>query len=216
MRKSQIELWMLSKFAILFFILALAIFLFTVSQSEKSGLCSVEAGSQAQIISNSISNVLNNPIEDQQLVVKLPSAITLGSGLSAYLVNITYTNQSAGPSLIAVQAFSNTGNCVSNPQTVSFSSNVNVNFIDVNGDNLPLSPVKNTNINQMVLSANPSFVSLPNQFFLLVIKCTSKSKPTLPPYLFVITCVQTKLSLCSGYGIYNTNNLLINKACGFS
>ena len=96
---------MLSKFAILFFILALAIFLFTVSQSEKSGLCSVEAGSQAQIISNSISNVLNNPIEDQQLVVKLPSAITLGSGLSAYLVNITYTNQSAGPSLIAVQAF---------------------------------------------------------------------------------------------------------------
>lgn len=206
---------MLSKFAILFFILALAIFLFTFSQNEKAGLCSVEAGSQAQLISNSINSVINNPVEDQQLIIKLPPAITLGNGLSTYAVNITYINQSSGPSLISIQANSNTGNCNSNPQTVSLPSNILVTFFDDTNSTLTqINPQKIYSINQMVLTARPSNLGYNQQFYVLIIKCTSKTNAALS-YLFITTCTQTDASACSGYGIYNTANNQINNDCGF-
>ena len=203
---------MLSKFAILFFILALAIFLFTVSETEKSGLCSTEAGAQSTLITNSISSVLNNPVEDQQLVVKLPPAITLGSGLSAYTINVTLIQQQNSPSIINVQSQSTQVGC-SSQQSVFFPNNTIVNFFN---DGNPVSSIlSGTNIQQTVLTAYPSGLNTRTYFF-IIIKCTSKQHSASPPYLFVIECSNQIASKCSGYGIYNTNNVNINSACGFS
>ncbi|MCL5011564.1 MAG: hypothetical protein M1594_01565, partial [Candidatus Marsarchaeota archaeon] len=171
MKKSQIELWMLSKFAILFFILALAIFLFTVSETEKSGLCSTEAGAQSTLIANSISSVLNNPVEDQQMVVKLPPAITLGSGLSAYTINVTLIEQSNAPSIINIQSQSTQIGC-SSQQSVFFPNNTIVNFFNDSTSVSP-TPLNGTNIQQTVLTASPSGLNTRTHFF-IIIKCTNK------------------------------------------
>jgi hypothetical protein len=202
---------MLSKFAILFFIMALAIFLFGFSQTEKAGLCSVEAGSQAAMISNSISNVLNNPVEDQQLLVKLPPAITLGSGLSAYTINVTYINSTASFSTIEVAVGSTSGGGCEASKSVYFPSNVNVSFYN------DANPITNQTIpGQILLTASPSALTGSRAHFFLIIKCTNKKITPFPPYLFVIACTQPVASSCSGYGIYNTNNTAVNNDCGFS
>ena len=208
MKKSQIELWMLSKFAILFFILALAAFLFIVSETEKAGLCSTEAGAQSALVANSINNVLNNPVEDQQVVVKLPSAITLGSGLSAYTINMTYIKQSNAPSIINVQTQSTTSVGCSSQKSVFFPNTIKVYFIPASGGQIP-----SANTNQMSLTAYPSSQNSPTRF-IIIIKCTSKTQAGRN-YLFVITCAQTDASLCYGYGIYNPGST-INNLCGFS
>jgi len=87
--RGQIELWMLTKMAMLFFLAALAMTMVNFSSNEKQALCASQAQAVARSVSGSIQQVINAPAEDERKVIPLESTLSIGSGeFSGYSVFI--------------------------------------------------------------------------------------------------------------------------------
>ncbi|MEM4255337.1 MAG: hypothetical protein QXR53_03340 [Candidatus Norongarragalinales archaeon] len=88
--KSQIELSMLTRFAMVFFITSLALIVLLFSNAEQKGLCQTQAELAARQIASSINQVLTSPAEDERKLVPLVAALNVGEkDRSRYVVNIT-------------------------------------------------------------------------------------------------------------------------------
>jgi len=95
--KGQIALWMLTKFAMIFFILALALVLLGYSGVEKKNLCVTRAQGLASAIRSSIANVLTAPVEDERKVIPLERVLSIGeSDYVKYKIKITNLQASGG------------------------------------------------------------------------------------------------------------------------
>ncbi len=89
-KRGQIAMWMLTKFAMIFFIGALALILLSVADIEKEGLCNVAAERANKMITSAFIQMLNSPVEDERRVIPLESALSIGKeDLARYEVNIT-------------------------------------------------------------------------------------------------------------------------------
>lgn len=79
MTRGQIELWMLTKMAMLFFLVGLALVLTNFVGQEKRVICSSQAQSVARSIAGSITQVVNAPAEDERKVFPLEPVLSIGS-----------------------------------------------------------------------------------------------------------------------------------------
>ncbi len=73
--KAQMELWVLTKIAMLFFIISLALIAVNISNTEKSALCGEQALATGRIIASNINQVLTAPVEDARVVYKFEPTI---------------------------------------------------------------------------------------------------------------------------------------------
>ncbi|MBI5229674.1 hypothetical protein HY991_06200 [Candidatus Micrarchaeota archaeon] len=217
--RSQISMWMLTKFAMVFFISALALILFAFVKTESETLCSSQAETVAKSVSQGINSVLNLPAEDYRVIVPLESSLSIGrSDFVRYSVNIT--NLATGK--IAVL-----GTKVS---TGSFSIYVRA---DAKGcDSGSSSPYENMvvhligqdrgikNIGGTDRTVLQLFPSHPYQksYYAVIIKCREKYWP--PPtasvktplkHLFVIDCKKSNVEECD-----KLDTAYIDKCCGWS
>ena len=88
--KSQIELSMLTRFAMVFFIMSLAAIMLMFSSTEQKGLCKTQAELTARQIASSINQILVSPSEDERKVIPLIPALSVGGkDRQRYVVNIT-------------------------------------------------------------------------------------------------------------------------------
>ena len=88
--RAQIALWMLTKFAMVFFIILLAAMLVSFSDTQKQAICKTQAQAMSRNIASTLSNVINSPVEDERKVFTLESSLSVGkSQLERYTINIT-------------------------------------------------------------------------------------------------------------------------------
>ncbi|HIH20748.1 TPA: hypothetical protein HA244_05770 [Candidatus Micrarchaeota archaeon] len=88
--RGQIEMSVLTRFAMVFFIMALAAIMLMFSNREQRGLCTTQAELNAQQIASSINQVLTSPSEDERLVIPIVAALSVGERDRArYTVTIT-------------------------------------------------------------------------------------------------------------------------------
>ncbi len=73
--KAQLELWLLTKIAMLFFIISLSFIAINISNTEKSALCGEQALATARIIASNVNQVLAAPVEDARVVYKFEPTI---------------------------------------------------------------------------------------------------------------------------------------------
>lgn len=89
--KAQIELWMLTKIAMLFFIIALAAIALNISNTEKSALCGEQTLSTARAIAANINQIIATPAEDARLVYRFEPSLSISKEQfgERYEVNLT-------------------------------------------------------------------------------------------------------------------------------
>ncbi len=75
--KGQIELWLLTKIGMLFFIISLSLIAINISNIEKSALCGEQALATARIITSNVNQVLAAPVEDARVVYKFEPTIPI-------------------------------------------------------------------------------------------------------------------------------------------
>ena len=96
--RGQIALWMLTKFAMVFFIILLAAMLVSFSDAQKESICRTQAQSMARNIASTVANVINSPVEDERKVFTLESSLSVGkSQLERYIINITNIRSASEP-----------------------------------------------------------------------------------------------------------------------
>jgi hypothetical protein len=168
-RKSQIELSMLTRFAMVFFIISLAAIMLLFSNSEQRGLCKTQAQLTASQISSSINQVLVSPAEDERKVIPLESALSIGQRDRAqYTVKIT-DRPSASSLSVGVESV---GKDCSAFQSVGYDPNV---FLTLQGTEPSMVVAESfsgePDLTTLVL--NPSAPSK-RTFYLIVLKCKQK------------------------------------------
>ncbi|MFA4946588.1 MAG: hypothetical protein WC607_03585 [Candidatus Micrarchaeia archaeon] len=91
MLHGQMAMWMLTKFAMVFFIMALAGLLLSFSEREREGLCNTQALRVANGIGGSIAQVVNSPLEDERKVYPLESVLSTGKeDYERYEITVTH------------------------------------------------------------------------------------------------------------------------------
>ena len=91
-------LWILTKFAMLFFIFALAAVMLSLGNSQQTAACDSQAQNTVNAIAAKISQVIYSPAEDEKAVFAFQSVLPLGAGGTRYDLNISYrTKASVAP-----------------------------------------------------------------------------------------------------------------------
>ncbi|OIO23929.1 hypothetical protein AUJ65_02655 [Candidatus Micrarchaeota archaeon CG1_02_51_15] len=90
MTKAQIELSMLTRFAMIFFIVSLAALMMGLSNREKAQLCSAQSSELASSIASQVNQVLTSPVEDERKVFPLTASLASGKEeYSRYQIKLT-------------------------------------------------------------------------------------------------------------------------------
>ncbi|OIO25356.1 hypothetical protein AUJ14_04455 [Candidatus Micrarchaeota archaeon CG1_02_55_22] len=98
MVRGDAALWILTKMAMLFFIVALSGIMLSIGGTERSALCSNEAYIISRTVAQSLNEVVNSPLEDELRVIKLQSALSSGSGSAArYKLQISILDRPNDP-----------------------------------------------------------------------------------------------------------------------
>ncbi len=184
--KSQIALWMLTKMAMLFFIVGLALLITTFGNRQRAITCSDQADFTARALAGVINNVINSPVEDERKILALEASLSLGkTDFERYEVNVTkIVTESAG--VVETGFFS----ILVKPAAVGCSGGASVPFEKFSvrligpgkaGDTLLFEPSKRE-----------------GSRFLVVLKCKQK---TYPPenFLFIEDCRQEEGGKCIGF-----------------
>ncbi|MBI5636272.1 hypothetical protein HY993_04890 [Candidatus Micrarchaeota archaeon] len=166
-KRGDIALFVLSKMAMVFFILALMSVLIIFSSRERASACSQQASQISADIANKLSQAMNSPLEDERLVVSFsPSLSTSGGRTSSYNITITKRNPvGGGEGLISVSTRSlNDADC-SGGAKAYYPNGINFVGALANLDEIALTP-----------SAKESFAGAPSTRtkHLIIIKCTAK------------------------------------------
>ncbi|MFH1107395.1 MAG: hypothetical protein V1787_05880 [Candidatus Micrarchaeota archaeon] len=88
--RGEISLWMLTKFGMVFFIIALAAIIFSFEISAREKICDDQSQAIASAIAGRLAQVIESPAEDEQRVYPFPPGLSLGRADNVrYYVNIT-------------------------------------------------------------------------------------------------------------------------------
>ena len=207
--KGQLELWMLTKMAMLFFIIGLSFIILNVSNIEKGALCKEQAMSTARLITSNINQVTTDSTEDEVLVYKFQPTLSAGSEKTdRYLVNLSVKELGEGAGSrfqvsVKVSAI--------NERECQATSTV---FLDrnrieppINFQSTPYSPPREINGEDgrtLTLLPSNSKVSERSRF-LVISKCTSKIAFGSMPHLTFIDCGGDVLdpTTCGGEASFN-------------
>ena len=202
-------LWILTKFAMLFFIFALAGVLLQMSVVQKSGACATQAGDAASGITAKISQVIFSPSEDERQTYSLVGALPVGSGGVRYSINISYnifksTGNNAGlyiglSSLSEDACHANTNIGLGDPgkYKVVFVSPSGMQKAET-GTVLRLTPSEGTE-------------GLKKSRYVIILKCAQKS-PGGNKYLFIQDCHQESVTDCNEL---NFDSATVKTCCGW-
>ncbi len=202
-------LWILTKFAMLFFIFALAGILLQMSVAQQSGACATQAGDAASGITAKISQVIFSPSEDERQTYSLVGALPVGSNGVRYGINMTYrvlasSNGNAGLyiklgslSEVSCDSGTNIGLGAPGKYTVVFVS--------------PSGMQKAAPGSMMRLTPSEGTEGLKRSRYVIILKCAQKS-PGGNRYLFIQDCHQESLADCSEL---NFDSATVKTCCGW-
>lgn len=223
--RSQIELSMLTRFAMVFFIMALSLVLLLFSNTEQKGLCRTQAELTARQIASSVNQVLTSPAEDERKVIPLIAALSVGQqDRSKYTVNITQRTDS---NYFVIGVYANEKDC-SAFQSVGYGSDANVVIQNSRKFTQPNDPHKLKeyfgSASYDVLQLTPSNPA-DRTSYLILLKCQSKTLDpvTFKPkkYLYLQNCnflspgeTSVNPDLC--LNLKSDPNNPVDVTCGFS
>lgn len=180
--RAQIALWMLTKFAMVFFIILLAVIMVSFTDTEKQAICRTQANAIAQSVASTIINVINSPVEDERKVFALESSLSVGQKqLERYTINISnivsQSNPDTGSLVVSVLTV---GGC-SAGASASYERSMKL----VDPDTL-LRLWKDSREKGAVIELKPSDIYV-RDYYLVLAKCRPKVKGQ-PDYLFTRKC----------------------------
>ncbi|MBI4360562.1 hypothetical protein HY572_02190 [Candidatus Micrarchaeota archaeon] len=181
--RAQIALWMLTKFAMVFFIILLAVIMVSFTDTEKQAICRTQANAIAQSVASTIINVINSPVEDERKVFSLEPSLSVGQKqLERYTINI---------SNIVSQSNPDTGSLVVNVLTVGgcsagASASYDRSLKLADPDTLVRLWQDSRQGGQTIIELKPSDIYV-RDYYLVLAKCRPKEK-ALPSYLFLRKC----------------------------
>jgi len=202
-------LWILTKFAMLFFIFALAGILLQMSVTQQSGACATQAADAASGITAKISQVLFSPSEDERQTYSLVGALPVGSSGVRYGLNVTYrvlasSGGNAGLyitlsslSEVSCNAGTNIGLGEPGKYTVVFVSPSGMQKADA-GSVLRLTP-------------SEGIEGLKKSRYVIILKCAQKT-PDGNKYLFIQDCHQETATDCNEL---NFDSATVKTCCGW-
>lgn len=184
--RGQIALWMLTKFAMVFFIILLAVIMVSFTDVEKQAICRTQANAIAQSVASTIINVINSPVEDERKVFSLEPSLSVGQKqLERYTINITnivsQDNPDTGSLVVNVLT---TGGCSAG---ASASYDRSLKLADPN--TLVRLWQDSREGDKTVIELKPSDIQ-ERDYYLVLAKCRPKQKG-LPSYLFMKKCSAT-------------------------
>ncbi len=202
-------LWILTKFAMLFFIFALAAILLQMSLVQQSGACATQAHDSASGITAKISQVIFSPSEDERQTYSLVGALPVGSNGVRYEINITYrvladTGGNFGLNIglgslseVSCDAWENIGLGEPGKYVVMFVS--------------PSGMQKAEKGSVLRLTPSAGVEGLKKSRYVIILKCSQKA-PGGKKYLFIQDCHQETLSACNELSFDSDT---IKKCCGW-
>lgn len=204
MPRGQIELWMLTKFGMLFFIMALFAIIFVYQTAQQKQTCQSEAAGISGGIAGRIAEVIQSPAEDEARAYPLPPSFSLGRENKArYYVNVTLLEKT-GPAAqagkegsIIVEVAPSTAECKVGPG-VPFSGLEGV--LLRGGKVRQEGQVARGTLTRTVMELNPNRIVQSTGVavrseYLMIIRCGSKTLPK-KSYLFLQDCTQPEVSSC--------------------
>lgn len=200
-------MWMLTKFAMIFFIGALALILLGFANIEKEGLCNTQAQRVSTAVSTSFSQVINAPVEDERKVFPLEPVLSVGKvDYSRYGINVTHrVNLKEEPPkhFLLVEVNPASERCGAGRQTAfkvaegeGDSEGINIHFV---GDEIA----------DHTLSIEPSNPKKRSKY-IVMIKCRTKEWP-FTQHFFIEDCEENDPEKCLGLG-----SQVVDECCGWA
>ncbi len=208
MLRSQMAMWILTKFALIFFIVSLFAIIFVFEQNERAKVCDVQVQRIADGIIGRLAQILDSPVEDEQRSYIFEGGIQLaGPDRTRYWVNVTnripLSEPNKGKIVVEVVPAGVRG-CMGS-SVVNYVDK-EVNLIGTRTDSRTIAGFKDE-----VLMLSPSDVQENKRsYYLISIKCGEK-KFGGRKYLFIQDCLQLDSNACLSF-----NTDVVNTACGFS
>ncbi|MFH0971245.1 MAG: hypothetical protein V1835_01630 [Candidatus Micrarchaeota archaeon] len=205
-RRGQMAMWILTKFAMLFFIIALFSIIFIFERAERDVSCRMQVQQIADSIANRVHQVLNSPVEDEQRSYVFEMGIPLGkSDVATYLVNITSMEFTNGEKKLSIWVAPNgVPNCEGSA------------VVDYSDMAVFLNPpsriaiVTKASYTARILAMRPSDRDANERsFYMMMIKCGEKCFPSRK-YMFIQDCTRSDPKEC-----FNFDTEDINNVCGF-
>jgi hypothetical protein len=208
--RGQMAMFILTKFAMLFFIMALFTIILIFEQNTRNLSCSQQAQIVANRIANRIAQVIDSPAEDEQRSFVFENSIVLGKSDEArYSVNITYREYASKAQKIIIDIVPK-GVSKCNTMAVVDFTNKTVSLASRPGQ--VINTINHANFKDEVMQLNPSAQTQNERStYLTIIKCGSKSYPPRQ-YLFLEDCVQKDPTLCLNFESAEVNR---PDVCGF-
>ena len=204
-------MWMLTKMAMVFFILALALVLVGLSAKEKSGLCEARAESLVQNVRSQVIGVVSAPIEDERKVIPLERVLSTGSeDFQRYNLTVTWRkiqDSSGVKQTLIFEAKAASASCDSGSSLLvpSGSSGYRIHF---KGPNIKTKTASQGAMVELTSEPSKLYGSSPS-LYLIVLKCSTKSWP-LNKHLFIEDCQNENPATC-----WNFDTDVISKCCGW-
>ena len=227
MRRGDSALWILTKMAMLFFIVALAFILVSFGNIERSSLCDEHAQQIAETLSAAFNQVLNSPLEDEGRTLKLETSLAIGEGkYSRYSITASKL-RSKDPALnnlvIEVQSLADSKcrGVKSSPYPKNFDTATPPQFYfnppfgsDTSRYSKVISP--SPLLETMVFMPSNNVDSEHRSRYFAVLKCTSKTTAK-KQYVFVQDCVSQGPSQCISTEFdFSAGGTAATSLCGFN
>lgn len=209
-------MWMLTKFAMIFFILALALIITNFSQREQNGLCTFRAQELAKKISSSVEQVISSPVADERRVLSLDRALATSSGYERYSITLLdhVSDATAGKKSLIVLVNSSGSNC-NGGDYVPYNYNDGSSYGSNTGFITHIQGKQHT-LSGDVLTLHPSSLDTTSDF-LVIIKCETKQWP-YKKHLIISDCqaAPTGEDKCISLNSADPSNPSeIDKCCGW-
>lgn len=183
--RGAIALWMLTKFAMLFFLAALTLVIANFAFREKSALCVSEANRLNYEIASRVKQILDSPSKDERRVLALSPSLKLSSGGTRYYMKLTKLDKrdtlifdlmEGGPELTYAQCKTATS-------------------IPLAGVTLDITGWSKGDEGRytIIYPSDPDFTKRPR--YVILIKCSTKEYPP-KTHLFIFPCTHTNPDLC--------------------
>lgn len=214
--RGQIELFALTKFAMLFFIFGLALILVSYGDREKNALCSSRGELIAKGIGSAFTQVINSPAEDERKVFPLEAALATGQdSFSKYNVSIVDRNNGVQKMLV-IRVNSASTNCFGGA-SAGYPSGLTLHYEAPLFDSEHQEPVlTGPAAGSTMLWLMPSELYEKRSRYLILIKCSAKQligSDTVPKkHLFIQDCAgpDPNPDHC-----LSLNDAQVNLVCGY-
>lgn len=196
---------MLTKMAMLFFIIALALILTGLGNTQRGGICTSQADFVAKAISGTISNVVNSPVEDERKILAIDPVLSIGkTDYDRYEIQLTNVVKSSAEGknsgFFSIYVKPTSEGCSGSSSAPYEGFKVSL-----------LGPRKTQASAGDMISMRPSDAQGGTKF-LVVIKCKEKKPNVFPPtvFVFIQDCFEQSGDACLGF-----SSTAVNDACGY-